>query len=540
MNGTEGITRDLQAPLEKCLNKSLFENYKLQGKVADMRYCKEHNEHKNIDIYDIIVAVVYVLLIVMNVIGSIYDVFWRKNAIYENPYLVAFSIPQNWSKLIAPAGVGADPRLERLRCFHGLRTLTMTCVIFSHTVFTMAYSYVENPLYIERSYEDPLKQILYNGNLVIHTFFVMSGFLLAYNLQIHSEKHKINWGQWPKGVLLRWLRLTPAYALILATISTLWRFLGDGPLWPLLIHGEMKACRQYWWAHVLYVNNYVHQDTDCLPQTWYVAADTQLFCLGLLICIAARNNRARKITLSLLLLTSFAVVAAHTYLQDLEAVVLQTPESYRNVYADNETFRLVYIPGHTNLSTYSLGLAGGFLTYHWQQKGMDFSKHKNYRILIWMLFPLGVLIILSGGIFYIDGVVVPLGLKVLYATFYKVIFQLLVLIMIIGFVFKLETVYRSIVEWRGFTWTGRVSYSAFLVHSFFQRGLVGIQTSPIYLSDYFIFTLLAGYLFLTFITAAALYLLVESPANSIIKALLYSRNKQDDKNQNDLEESSKV
>lgn len=57
-----------------------------------------------------------------------------------------------------------------------------------------------------QSYEDPMKQILYNGSLVTHTFFVMSSFLMAYKLSLYAEKHELTWMQWPKGVLMRWLR----------------------------------------------------------------------------------------------------------------------------------------------------------------------------------------------------------------------------------------------------------------------------------------------------------------------------------------------
>ncbi|KAJ0174361.1 hypothetical protein K1T71_010507 [Dendrolimus kikuchii] len=529
LNDTGNITRDHKLILEECVNRTLYERYRLQGKIAEINYCNKYDDRRNIDIYDVGVAVIFLLLIVMNVIGSLYDVCCKDSKI-GNPYLLAFSLRQNWKKLIAPAGVGPDPRLERLKLFHGLRTMTMVCVIFCHTVFCIALSYVENPLYIEKSYEDPLKQLLYNGTLLTHTFFVMSSFLLAYNFQIHSEKHNISWLQWPKGILLRWLRLTPMYALILATVSTWWRFLGDGPLWKLMIVSETNACRRYWWAHIFYINNYIYEDNFCLPQTWYLAADTQLFCLGLLICVMARSSRARKISLLLLLLASFVIVASHTYFQNLDAVVIQSPETYRNLYAHDDTFRLRYIRGHTNMSTYILGLAGGFLAYHWQTTGKDLTKYRNYRYALWAALPLGVAVILSGGLFYIDGLEPAVGLKVLYATFYKIIVQSLVVIFIITSIFKLESVYRGIVEWRGFTWTGRVTYSAFLLHTFFQKAFLGIQTAPTVMSEYYILIILSGYIFLTYISAAALFVLVESPINRVIKALMAPKNSNLNKN----------
>lgn len=51
------------------------------------------------------------------------------------------------------------------------------------------------------------------------------------------------------------------------------------------------------------------------------------------------------------------------------------------------------------------------------------------------------------------------------------------------FYFVLD-IYRGIVEWRGFTWTGRVSYSAFLLHTIFQRTYIGHKTTTLVMSDY--------------------------------------------------------
>ncbi|XP_047031375.1 nose resistant to fluoxetine protein 6-like [Helicoverpa zea] len=519
-------TWDLRQTLEECLNNSLYSQYRLEGKLDSIQYCKREGERENIDYSDVIMAVVYIVLIMLNVVGSLYDVLLCKEEKTGNPYLLAFSLRRNWSRLIAPNNSGQEPRLERLKQFHGLRTMTMFCVFFSHTTLIMSFSYVDNPLYIETSYEDPLKQILFNGSLVTHTFFVMSSFLLAYNFQLYAEKHPVSWWQFPKGILLRWLRLTPTYALVMFSIATWMRHGYQGPLWQLVVTSEANACRQYWWAQLLYVNNYVYDDAFCMPQTWYLAADTQLFIMGLLVCVVARTCKTRAILLTSLFVLALALVAGHTYFQDLEAVVIQSPESYRNLYASDLTFRLLYIRGHTNMSTYLLGLAGGFLAYHCQTNNIDMDKYKKYRWAMWLVFPLGVAVILSGGLFYLDSGRAAALYRVMYATAYKPVFQLLVVSLILGCIFKFESVYRGIIEWRGWTWTGRVSYSAFLLHTVFQRGLVGAQAQPIHMSDYCVMTVLAGTIFLTYLCACALWLGAEAPAAALARTLLSAPKKE--------------
>ncbi|XP_072942311.1 nose resistant to fluoxetine protein 6-like [Epargyreus clarus] len=518
----QNITVGREVALERCLNESIWRSYEIEAKLGKVLYCKTKEDKLSYDVSDYVVAVIYLSLILLNIIGTSYDLmFCQKDKESGNPFLMAFSVNNNWSKLVAPSGVGSEPRLERLKLFHGLRAMTMICVIFSHTVLIMAFSYVDNPLFVEKSYEDPLKQILFNGSLVTHTFFVMSSFLLAYNFQLHAEKHEVTWLLFPKGIVMRWIRLTPTYALILATICTWMRHLGDGPLWQMVVTSEADACRQYWWAHVFYINNYLYNDAYCAPQTWYLAADTQLFCVGLFVCVFVRSSRARKIVLSVLIVISLVIPALHTYFQNLDAVVIQSPESsYRELYVRDDTFRLLYIRGHTNLSTFVLGLIGGFLAFHWQTEGKDFNKYKKYNWCVWLLFPAGVLVILSGGLFYIDGSKPSDFFRIIYATFYKPIFQTLVVCLIISIIFKVETVYRGIIEWRGFTWMGRVSYSAFLCHTMFQRGLIGAQTIPTHMSEYYVVVVLLATVFMSYVCGGLLWLLVEAPLGGVTKAVM--------------------
>ncbi|XP_023936547.2 nose resistant to fluoxetine protein 6-like [Bicyclus anynana] len=519
-------TGNLEMILGECLNESLWRSHKLEASLAELKYCKSAEDKTILDLSDFLVAAVYVILITLNIIGSFYDVMLcEKDSKTGNPYLLSFSMRRNWSKLIAPGGSGPDPRMERLKLFNGLRTMTLACVIFSHSALIASITYIANPRYIEQIYDDLSKQMLLNGNLVTHTFFVMSSFLLAYNLQIQSEKTEITWKHIPKGILLRWIRLTPSYALVIATISTWMRYIGSGPMWDLIVVSEANYCRHYWWANIFYFNNYIYKYDICFPQGWYLAADTQMFCLGLILLVLVQKPQHRKVALVLLFLLSLLISAANTYFQDLTAVISQSPESARTLYVDEDTFTLSYIRGHTNLSTYTLGLAGGILTYYWQTNGKDFTKYKKYRWLVWLMFPLGVGIILSGGMFFTDHAAPSTLLRVGYAALSKPTFQLLILVLIISTIFKIETVYRGIIEWRGFAWAGRVSYSAFLLHTLFQRGVVGYQTTPLYLTDYFIFIVLCASIFLSFSLGTVLWLTVEAPIGGLTRALLAPRNK---------------
>ncbi|XP_013136928.1 PREDICTED: nose resistant to fluoxetine protein 6-like [Papilio polytes] len=509
---------DHNTTLAACLNDSIWRNYKLQASLTKIHYCDSADDRGGLDSSDLAVIIVYMILLAVNVIGSLYDVlFCHPSNKSGNPYILSFSLRRNWAKLVAPGGVGPDPRLERLKSFQGLRAMTMVCVIFSHVALAMGYSYLENPEFVEKSFDDPSKQILFNGNLVTHTFFVMSAFLLAYNFQINTEKHKSTLWDFPKGILLRLIRLTPTYALVLATSATVVRHMGSGPMWRMVVGRQVRDCRQYWWTHMLYIQNYMSTDNTCLLETWYLAADMQLFCVGLLVCLLCRRPRAKRLALVSLFLLSLVISAATTYFRDLDPIIYQSPEMIRNLYTKDWTFHYSYIPGHTNLAPYVLGLAGGFLAYHYQVDAKDMEKYKKYRYVVWAIFPIGVLLILSGAVFYMD-FVVPTALKLIYATLYRPLFQLMVAIFIMACVFKIESFYRCIVEWRGLTWAGRLTYGCYLLHTSFQRGFVGSQTRTIHINEYTMLVVTFGTMFMSTLASGALWLCVESPVAALSKA----------------------
>lgn len=120
---------------------------------------------------------------------------------------------------------------------------------------------------------------LLNSPLLVDTFLLLSGFLLARLLLLELEKRKgkINFGLL---YIFRYIRLTPAYLAIIALYATVLPRIGSGPLWNQRMELEKNRCLNSWWTNLLYINNYVDTNQLCMFQSWYLAADTQLFILA--------------------------------------------------------------------------------------------------------------------------------------------------------------------------------------------------------------------------------------------------------------------
>lgn len=96
-----------------------------------------------------------------------------------------------------------------------------------------------------------LYQPLFNGGLVVHTFFIISGMMMTYH-GLSSKRIKFSYLSY---VALRWLRYSPVMLASLCMTVALELF-GSGPLFHhdhLMIN--LNSCYDYWWAHLTYIQN---------------------------------------------------------------------------------------------------------------------------------------------------------------------------------------------------------------------------------------------------------------------------------------------
>lgn len=55
----------------------------------------------------------------------------------------------------------------------------------------------------------------------------------------------------------RYIRLTPLLGVFVLLELSLLRFLGSGPLWLRMADQERVKCEEFWWAYLLYVQNFI-------------------------------------------------------------------------------------------------------------------------------------------------------------------------------------------------------------------------------------------------------------------------------------------
>ncbi|XP_062529846.1 regulator of hypoxia-inducible factor 1-like isoform X1 [Bombyx mori] len=521
-NQTNVSTWDPKQSVEAHLNESFWSEHRLKTKVIDVS-CSNEKEDSKLDIGDAIVGTACLILILLNVVGSFCDLYFSDGNNKNKDWYQCFSIRCNWRRLTKPFDE-TNPRLRPLKCLNGLRSVLMCSVIMIHIILPV-FVCNDNPRYVEQLYDNIYYYLLFNGSMIIQIFIIMSGFLLSYNLQIYEESHEISWKILPQQTLARWLRLTPPYALILAVTSTWFRHVNTGIFGHELVMSEIRDCRKYWWQHLLYIHNYT-KDSNCLLQSWYIAADVQLFIFGLIIYLVSRNPRSRKIILPTVFFIGIAIIAAHTYLEDLDGTVMVTPEVIRNQIRRVPTFLKVYRRSHTNIPCYILGMGAGYLFYYWQKINLNLHKFKKYKLLCCMLGPLPVVlgsgIMVTASYFYMDAPRSSVMLRTIYAATAKPTYGLLFTVLICAMIMKLENVFRPVFEWGWWAIVARLSYCAYTLHMTIIRYTASLSTVPFQHStmamvQYYLFILTVSLLL-----SIPLWLLVEQPMNQMWKLCLSS------------------
>lgn len=105
-------------------------------------------------------------------------------------------------------------------------------------------------------YTNFLFQGLLNATLSVDMFFFISGLLTIYTFWRRISDCKEGTFPWFSLTVMRYLRLTPAYAAVIA-VAVVFPLLSSGPLWSETIDAVAEPCYESWWANLLYVNNFV-------------------------------------------------------------------------------------------------------------------------------------------------------------------------------------------------------------------------------------------------------------------------------------------
>lgn len=230
--------------------------------------------------------------------------------------------------------------------------------------------------------------------------------------------------------------LTPVYMFCILFHATWLVRLHDGPVWLHTVGPEQAHCRNSWWTNMLYVNNYVTTSEPCFQHGWYLAADFQLFIVGVLVhVILWRFPIVTKPLLSAAVAVAFVIPAVITYAGRFEGVFMATPESQRYLQWYDRQYRNIYIPAYTNAGSFVCGTIGGIVYSTAKRERRPMLNNALLRMLWWTAVPVCVAALLSGYVFYAYDLPKPSLAIAVYAAALKNVWGLYMAAMITAMAF---------------------------------------------------------------------------------------------------------
>ncbi|XP_065368972.1 uncharacterized protein LOC135961401 [Calliphora vicina] len=172
--------------IHECINQKYLDNYNLSTKTF-VSYCMDPKESRQKDTYFYLTILVIIILILLNIISSIYDGIVKAQQLkpddkyYEvkhndkvDRYLTSFSIYRNYKRLVVAnkSDIGMD-----LSFLDGFRAILCLLIILEHSLLVQ-FAHLENPDYLETTWSQLGTKLFIHAFVWLELFFVLSGLLM--------------------------------------------------------------------------------------------------------------------------------------------------------------------------------------------------------------------------------------------------------------------------------------------------------------------------------------------------------------------------
>ncbi|GIY47845.1 hypothetical protein CDAR_70012 [Caerostris darwini] len=458
----------------------------------------------------------------MMIIGSSIDLYaYFKGKVYTRTairVLLAFSFISNFKKF-----VNTKSSSDTLKCLNGIRFLSMIWVVLGHTYYLINFQTI---LGLERARDfvhNFAFQAVVNGSLAVDTFFCMGGLLVSYlAIKLARKGHPFNITMY---IIHRLFRLYPAYIFTILFLMLQNQF-GAGPLWHDTYYKYVEDCYDNWWINLLFINNFYRARDMCLPQTWYLAVDLQLYIVVILIIIPMIKRPKLGVTLCFLtILISLLFSGIQTYVKELPpAMLVAHPDPLQR---DDFTAKLYYQP-LVHAGPYCIGMLVGYLLV--TRPNLKISRER--QIIGWIISFTFCFSSLYGVYEWNRGVEPSLAETILYATFNRSAWTVGIAWMILCCATGHGGVINYILSWDCFIPLGRLTFVVYLIHPLVQILVIGNMHTHIQPSHFVAVWLFFGHTIATYGAAFVGTMLLESPVLTLEKIMFGKAEKVDDNNAN--------
>ncbi|KAJ3644146.1 hypothetical protein Zmor_026818 [Zophobas morio] len=474
----------------------------------DDSQCWAKDSGPKLDALAIVAIVIFALIALITLISTIYDIYLN----YRNldpicSSAIAFSLYSNGKKIFH---LGNS---QQLLCLNGIKSLSMLWVVLGHVYMAYVFVPLDNYLDVYNWIESTYSQYITGATVSVDTFFVVGGFLTIYTFQATMDKG-VTFNV-PLYYFHRYLRLTPAVAAMVLAHAALFNYFGSGPVWQRTDTFLTKACKEYWWSALLYVQNYANPEGTCVPQSWYLSVDMQLFLISPAILILMRQWPFwGYLFLSVASLASIIGSFLLGWFYELGGQLTA------NVNGNLTDFmKYYYMPTHTRMVPYLFGIMLGYAIY-----SLKTNKRKPHLNMIVVSCGWILSLALMATCLYAGQTLQTTEYNRLENSFFIALMRPAWAIAICWVIFTCVMEYggpiNTFLSCSLFQISSRLCYSIYIVHYSFIFMTNFSTRSPLHFSDYYAFHKFWGDLAFTIGIAVVWTLIFECPVIVLEKTLL--------------------
>ncbi|XP_058466256.1 O-acyltransferase like protein-like [Malaya genurostris] len=528
----------------QCVSHEIKRQYNLEiARDVSVYHCYTRDEiHPGLGVLE---ACFYFLLVVITILiasATAYDMrqsnrkghpklhFRQLPESKRERLLVAFSFPRNVYRLKESVGGSIRQDLEFLEAF---RIIHMFRVILLHVFVAHSKLPQKNTFHYE-NIQHRAATVIYIAEFqnYIQTFLSISGMLLAVNFLEHIRKNpdfdmSVAWEK----LKLRLCRIVPAYAFVIFVECALLRRFIDGPIGYHFIGEAQDNCRRWWWANLLFINNYIQTDEPCLIQSWYLAVDLQLFLYGLTVMMLIwRWQHLKEYIFGVAFACAAVIPTIVSYAYRITPAMTQHLKNSNHYNREHDYQYDIYFPFHQNIGVYSFGMLAGFIYHRYRDSRATLLGSK---LFLGLLKSAAFLYFLSLGtvywvVAYRDSIQ-PI-LQAIYSTFFKQSWGVLSTLLQLGLaLFSMNSWIKRFLSHPFFGVCGKLCYSFYLIHFTVIELVYGGTMEPLYSNERVITTYVAQVLFWTLVMGVSLALMIELPFGVALKELVQRRKQKQDK-----------
>ncbi|XP_019618975.1 PREDICTED: nose resistant to fluoxetine protein 6-like [Branchiostoma belcheri] len=410
--------------------------------------------------------------------------------------LLCFSLYTNIGKLLSTKQAPGS-----ITCLHGIRFISLTWVILAHTYgFARNRSHFDNPIEPFEIVKTFTFQAINNSFIAVDSFFFLSGLLMSYVLLRQIAKKQAMGQSVPYGMVYfhRYWRLTPTYMFVLMLYMWVLPYMFSGPFWPKPPNGIDPNCGKNWWTNLLYINNLVNSDKECMDWTWYLANDMQFFVIGVpLVYILYRWQIVGLVVQLVLLLASFITIAVISWQYDIKAPRLTL---YWPMY---------YVKPYCRIGPYLVGVFVGWML----------NKINGNRQTVRLLMAVGWLVAAASAVAVLYspyGVYQGTAFKtehehVLYVTLHRTVWGMALGWVVLACYYGYGGVVDIILSWKALVPLSKLTYCAYLGHLLVVLAVYLSRDLPIHFTSFSMIYFFLGHVALAYAFAFLVSVAVEIP-----------------------------